>query len=160
MRRQICTLGFLLFSLTATEGSVRADEAFHPQAQTERGSVTVPPVGGVSYETAWSSAGYDHFQARVFVAWQDEGRQSQILFEGILDNPPAQVRSVDSRLCISVKYCQRYQDECPVWSVLYSYDQEVKRFFETAREQGTCRHVAKGRPGSNERGIDSEAATR
>jgi hypothetical protein len=146
MKRTVFSLILTGLSLIVTEKSSQGDEEVHDWDEFRSGSIAVPPVGTVIYEIAYSSVGYDHFEARVSASWEDGEPRSQVLFEGIHDKPPAKISVIGSQLCISVKYCQRYQDECPVWSTIYSYDHKNKLFVGSAEKQQTCYGGSLGLP--------------
>lgn len=138
MNRIVIALILTGLSLIAIEQSSSADDEVHYWDEIRSGGITVPPVGAVTYEVAYTSVGFDHFDARVSVSWEDGELRSQVIFEGIHDKPPAKISVVGSQLCISVKYCQRYQHDCPVWSKLYSYDHRSMLFVGGAQKQQRC----------------------
>ncbi len=138
MKRSIFFLVVAGLGLATTGTSVQADEQARSWDEIRTGRVEVPPVGAVDYEIAYSSVGYDHFEASVSVFWKDEGQRSQILFEGIHDKAPAKISAAGRQLCVSVEYCQRYQDQCQIWVALYSYDQEDKLFVWREEGQQMC----------------------
>ncbi len=138
MWRTINIFALAGYFLIAPCNPLQADGTLRPWDDRQNGTIEVAPVGNVSYEIGFSNIGFGHFATGVSVSWEDDGRRSQLLFDGIDDKPPAKVTAIGSQLCISVAQCGRYQDDCPIWSTRYHYDVADKAFVRGEEGQQAC----------------------
>lgn len=126
--------GFLALAVS----SACAEEA---EAWTDQvsGTINISGVGPVRYTVGYSSIGYDHFRSEIAAAWQDGGDQTQTIYDGIYDNPPAKVWAVGRHLCVSMQACARYEDACTTQLITYRYDTAAKSFAEIEDGKRICR---------------------
>ena len=106
------------------------------------GRTSIAKLGTVHYEVGYSSAGFDHFDSEIVVKWNDNGAQTQTLYEGIYDKPPAKVWGVGPHLCIALQTCARYSDRCSQHVIAHSYDSRGKAFVALKSEK-TARSICR-----------------
>lgn len=97
----------------------------------------------VEYKIGYSSIGYDHFRSEIMLNWIDGEAQSQTIYEGIYDRPPAKVWGAGDRLCVSMQTCARYEDNCTKNIIAYRYDADVALFSELPTGDNLCVQVKK-----------------
>lgn len=97
----------------------------------------------VEYKIGYSSIGYDHFRSEIMLNWIDGETQSQTIYEGIYDRPPAKVWGAGDRLCVSMQTCARYEDSCTTHIIAYRYDADVKLFSELSAGGDLCLQAKK-----------------
>lgn len=129
---------FLLGGFVAiTMGFADAEEA---PAWTDgaAGVTDVSGIGSVRYNVGYSSVGFDHFRSEISVEWHDGGDRTQIIYDGIYDNPPAKVWGADGHLCVSMEACARGEDACTTQAIAFRYDSSAKSFAELDDDAGQC----------------------
>lgn len=126
--------GFL--ALTASSAGAGEAEAWTDQVS---GTINVSGVGPVRYTVGYSSIGYDHFRSEIAATWHDAGDQTQTIYDGIYDNPPAKVWAVGRHLCVSMQACARYEDACKTQLITYRYDTAARSFAEIEDRKRICR---------------------
>ena len=129
----------MLLSFCAIPCSAQESAAWEYQAS---GRTTISKLGAVHYEVGYSSAGFDHFDSEIVVKWNDNGAQTQTLYEGIYDKPPAKVWGVGPHLCIALQTCARYSDRCSQHVIAHSYDSRGKAFVALKSEK-TARSICR-----------------
>ncbi|MBX8785346.1 hypothetical protein HBA94_16395 [Ochrobactrum sp. GRS2] len=97
----------------------------------------------VEYKIGYSNIGYDHFRSEIMLNWTDGEAQSQTIYEGIYDRPPAKVWGAGDRLCVSMQTCVRYEDNCMTNIIAYRYDADVKMFSEFPASGNLCLQAKK-----------------
>ena len=118
-----------------------AQEAAAWENQTS-GRTSISKLGTVHYEVGYSSAGFDHFDSEIVVKWNDNGAQTQTLYEGIYDKPPAKVWGAGPHLCIAMQTCARYSDRCSQHVIAHSYDAQSKAFVALKSDK-TARRICR-----------------
>ena len=127
----------ILLSFCAISCSAQEAAAWENQAS---GRTSISKLGTVHYEVGYSSAGFDHFDSEIVVKWNDNGAQTQTLYEGIYDKPPAKVWGAGPHLCIALQTCARYSDRCSQHVIAHSYDSRGKSFVALKSEK-TARSI-------------------
>lgn len=122
----------MLLSFCAIPCSAQESAAWEYQAS---GRTTISKLGAVHYEVGYSSAGFDHFDSEIVVKWNDNGAQTQTLYEGIYDKPPAKVWGSGPHLCIAMQACARYSDHCNRHVIAHRYDTQGKAFVALKSEK-------------------------
>ncbi|UCA44664.1 hypothetical protein [Pseudochrobactrum sp. XF203] len=97
----------------------------------------------VEYKIGYSNIGYDHFRSEIMLNWLDGEAQSQTIYEGIYDRPPAKVWGAGDRLCVSMQTCARYEDSCTIHIIAYRYDADIKLFSELPAGDNLCLQAKK-----------------
>lgn len=97
----------------------------------------------VEYKIGYSSIGYDHSRSEIMLNWTDGEAQSQTIYEGIYDRPPAKVWGAGDRLCVSMQTCARYEDICTIHIIAYRYDADIKMFSEFTASGNLCLQAKK-----------------
>ncbi len=92
----------------------------------------------VEYKIGYSNIGYDHFRSEIMLNWTHGEAQSQTIYEGIYDRPPAKVWGAGDRLCVSMQTCARYEDSCTTHIIAYHYDADAKLFSELPAGGNLC----------------------
>ncbi|MDR0212912.1 MAG: hypothetical protein LBJ15_02780 [Comamonas sp.] len=118
----------------------RADEAPGWESQAS-GSTSVLGVGAIQYFSGYRSVGYDHFEAEISVRWRsskDGSEQEQILYEGILDKPPAKVWGHGSHLCVVMQACARGTDRCTPYLIAHRYNAARQSFTAVTHSSRLC----------------------
>ncbi|MEG0044371.1 MAG: hypothetical protein RR729_00175 [Comamonas sp.] len=127
----------MLLSFCAIPCSAQEAAAWENQAS---GRTSISKLGTVQYEVGYSSAGFDHFDSEIVLKWNDNGAQTQTLYEGIYDKPPAKVWGAGPHLCIALQTCARYSDRCSQHVIAHSYDARGKAFVALKSEK-TARRI-------------------
>ncbi|MEG0141059.1 MAG: hypothetical protein RR707_09665 [Comamonas sp.] len=127
----------MLLSFCAIPCSAQEAAAWENQAS---GRTSISKLGTVQYEVGYSSAGFDHFDSEIVLKWNDNGAQTQTLYEGIYDKPPAKVWGAGPHLCIALQTCARYSDRCKQHVIAHSYDARGKAFVALKSEK-TARSI-------------------
>ncbi len=102
------------------------------------GTAYMSRPANIEYQVGYSSIGYDHFRSEIMVNWHDGEKQSQTIYDGIYDRPPAKVWGVRDHLCVSMQACTRYEDSCTTHIIAYSYDMDAKLFSELPAGSNLC----------------------
>ena len=112
-------------------------------ANIASGTAFMSSPATVEYKIGYSNIGYDHFRSEIMLNWTDGEAQSQTIYEGIYDRPPAKVWGAGDRLCVSMQTCVRYEDNCMTNIIAYRYDADVKMFSEFPASGNLCLQAKK-----------------
>ena len=133
-------LPLLAIFLLQLSSPTHAEEALDWESQ-DSGSTSVPGVGAIQYFSGYRYAGYDHFATEISVRWRsskDGAEQEQILYEGILDKPPAKVWGHGRHLCVAMQTYARGTDQCTPYLIAHRYNAVRQSFTAVANSAKLC----------------------
>lgn len=140
----VCTLPATAQSQALTQVQTQAERTEMPSPseweQQTTGQSTVAGVGAISYTTSYLYAGFNHYEAEIWVHWKSaQGLQQQTLYEGIHDQPPARIWGQGRHLCLAMQFCGQGQERCTSKLTAYRHDLSQAAFVEDPSASQLCR---------------------